>query len=370
MDKDTQTSLGVNEITMSDLPFHLEIALKTKNSLFIHGSPGLGKSKLVHDFCKKKHEEGIFKSPEPIELRLAQHDVTDFKFPLIDRETKTLEWIVANVFPQEKRDGPNGVLFLDELTSAPPLIQTLAYALLLDHKIPSTSYRLPKGWVVIAAGNKENDQAVVHKLSSALCNRVNHLYVRPDWHAFAEWAAQNGIEPEVLSFLKTNHAEHLYNYVPGQKAYPSPRTWEKTSDAIKVLKLIKAESHKIREQLISWLGPKTGSSFSAYVEQCKDLPSPEDVLLKKVKFPEQIDKMFLLGQNLATVVQDNPKKWCKPYMELLLNEFHEDVAIDSLRRVLSSVNNNGNVLNAFKQESVLFKKVATKFRPGLQKLEL
>ena len=43
-----------------------------------------------------------------------------------------------------------GILFLDELTSAPQMTQAGCYQLVLDRKLGE--YQLPDGWVVIAAG--------------------------------------------------------------------------------------------------------------------------------------------------------------------------------------------------------------------------
>jgi hypothetical protein len=279
---------------------------------------------------------------------------------------------VANIFPNEARDGKSGILFLDELTSAPPMIQTLAYALLLDRKIPSTSYKLPEGWVVVGAGNRENDQAIVHKLSSALCNRVNHLFIKPDWQAFQAWAGNHNITEEVVGFLSLRHHDFLYKYTSGQKAYPSPRTWEKTSDSLKVLKELKADISKVREQMVSWLGIEAGTAFTAYLEQCKNIPNPELVLTRKVKLPanDKIDQLFMIGQGVASLVQSNPSKWARQYMELLLDGLHEDIAIDSLRRVLSDATKSPEIVGAFKKEPRLFKQVATKYRAGLQALDL
>jgi MoxR-like ATPase len=48
--------------------------------------------------------------------------------------------------------------FLDELTSAPQMTQAGCYQLVLDRKLGE--YRLPDGWVVIAAGNPASERGV------------------------------------------------------------------------------------------------------------------------------------------------------------------------------------------------------------------
>ena len=52
-----------------------------------------------------------------------------------------------------------GILFLDELNTAAPMVQASAYQLILDRKIGE--YTLPDGWAIVAAGNRESDKGVV-----------------------------------------------------------------------------------------------------------------------------------------------------------------------------------------------------------------
>lgn len=368
----TPQSANVTEISMDALPYHLEIAFKTKNPLFLHGPPGVGKSSGIYDFCAKKFEAGEFKSGKPIDIRLGNHDITDFKFPLIDREHEVLKWIVADIFPTEKRDGKDGVLFLDELSSAPQQIQTLAYAILQDRKIPSTNYELPSGWIVVAAGNREGDQAVVHKLSSALCNRVNHLVIKPDWRSFKAWAEEKGLHSHVMQFLSGRHSDYLYKYTRGEKAYPTPRTWEKASDALKVLIDIKAPLFRIKEQMVSWLGAEAGTAITAYADMCTKLPNAKDLLEGKISLPkiDEIDKLFILGQTLSETVQENPNKYAQAYLKLIMKDLNEEIAVDSLRRLLSNDNTKSKVVTALQKEPKLFKQAVTKYGATLAQLGL
>lgn len=362
----------VTEITMDGLPFHLDIAFETKNPMFLHGPPGVGKSSGIYAFCEKKFNDGVFKSPEPIDIRLGNHDITDFKFPFVDREKEIVKWLVANIFPVESRDGSAGVLFLDELSSAPPQIQTLAYAILQDRKIPSTDYKLPPGWIVVAAGNRESDQAVVHKLSSALCNRVNHLNIKPDWTSFKAWGERNNIHPLVLQFLEARHAEYLYKYTRGEKAYPTPRSWSNASDALKVLIKLGCPMFRIQEQMVSWLGGEVGSSFTSFVDTFDKLPQAKDILEGKAPLPpiNEIDKLFFIGQTIASEVQKNPSKYAKAYLKLLITDLNEEIAVDSLRRTLSDDRSKTKVVEAFRKEASMFKQVVTKYSTALAQLGL
>ena len=76
-----------------------------------------------------------------------------------------MEWLPADFLPKKGK----GILFLDEMNSAPQSVQAAAYQLILNRKIGD--YELPVGWAVIAAGNRASDRSVVHAQPAALANR-------------------------------------------------------------------------------------------------------------------------------------------------------------------------------------------------------
>ena len=121
--------------------------------------------------------------------------------------------IVPNSIPKDGEVGVNemltlkarprtgrGVLFLDELDAVLPLVQAACYQLILDRKLGE--YELPEGWIVVAAGNRESDRAVTHRMPSALANRLIHLDFDPDPQDWQEWAEKAGIDPRIRHFLR------------------------------------------------------------------------------------------------------------------------------------------------------------------------
>ena len=67
-----------------------------------------------------------------------------------------VEWAVPSMLPDVERHGPEGVLFLDEITSAPPSVSAAAYQLILDRRLGA--YEVPAGWAIFAAGNRQGDR--------------------------------------------------------------------------------------------------------------------------------------------------------------------------------------------------------------------
>ena len=124
----------------SDLTKSLKALVVQKVPTFLWGAPGIGKSSIVKQIADEK---GL----DFIDLRLALMDPTDLKgIPFYDKETHTALWAPPAFLPREGE----GILFLDELNSAAPAVQSSAYQLILDRRIGE--YELPDGWAIVAAG--------------------------------------------------------------------------------------------------------------------------------------------------------------------------------------------------------------------------
>ena len=154
----------------------LEILLKSDVPVFIHGSPGIGKSNL-----------------ELVDVRLSQLDAVDLRgIPTIfNNETV---WMSPVFLPKDKNS--SGILFLDELNSASLSVQAAIYQLVLDRRIGE--YELPKNWKIVCAGNKINDKGIVFKLPSPLVNRMVHLLLEAKYDDFKNWAILNDIHSYVF----------------------------------------------------------------------------------------------------------------------------------------------------------------------------
>lgn len=186
---------------------------------FVWGPPGVGKSSIVREVAATA-------SLPVVDLRAALLDPTDLRgIPsIVDGRAV---WCPPTFLP--RADQPPGVLFLDEINAAPPMVQAGLYQLVLDRRIGE--YELPAGWWVVAAGNRQQDRAVTFRMSSALANRFVHLQLEPDLSDWREWAIGRKIDPMVVSFLAVR--PQLLSDAPGESAaYPTPRSWEMLSDVI------------------------------------------------------------------------------------------------------------------------------------------
>lgn len=239
--------------------------------LMIFGSPGVGKSEQVHQACDFDAGDMF------IDLRLNTLDSIDLRgMPVVQRDsdgkaTKT-EWIRPEFIPWEGR----GILFLDELNTAPPSVQNPALQLVLDRKVGN--HKLGKDWFIVAAGNKSDDNAHVHPLSSALRQRFAIYHYEPDKDAWINWAIKHELHPHVIGFINFKPDCLIQPPIDDESANPSPRSWYYVSQR---LYADQNDACDIRASV-----GHAATEFLAYQQVCNNIPSIPDIVAGKVEFKE------------------------------------------------------------------------------------
>lgn len=193
------------------------------------GSPGMGKSAIVHQIAEHYNLKVI-------DLRLSQCDPTDLLgFPTINGDKAGYK--PMETFPIEGDPIPEGysgwLLFLDEFNSAGTAVQAAAYKLILDRMVGI--YHLHKNVAVVCAGNLETDNAIVTPMSTAMQSRLVHIELVVDVQEFTDWAASNGIDHRITDYIKFKPS-NLYAFVPDHtdKTFACSRTWEFANRVLKV----------------------------------------------------------------------------------------------------------------------------------------
>jgi len=268
--------------------------------MFIWGPPGVGKSAKIKELADK-NEMAL------IDVRLSQMDPSDIRglpYFLNDmvngRELKRAHWAIPSFFPSEEIHGKRGILLLDELSSAPPMVQASAYQLVLDRRVGDAV--LPPGWSVLAAGNRVSDRSVVYKLAKALANRFVHIEIQPDIDVWKEWALQVGadgntkIDPRIIGFVSWKGVTGLFDFRSDsdEPAFPSPRTWE-YADRILKGKLNKThipidKNVALHFALSGAIGFAAATTFINYIAITDKLPNIEAIVsgYTNVEVPEDV----------------------------------------------------------------------------------
>ena len=186
--------------------------------VFIWGPPGIGKSSLVEQFAAEVGLECM----SMLGSQLAPEDIIGVP-QIVDGKSRFCPPAMI------AREAPY-CLFLDELNACSHEVQKAFYSLINDHRIGD--YHLPQGSIVIGAGNRAQDSAIVKPMSSALINRMVHVQLRADVDDWLEWAYAQPMHPWVVQYIETR-PDHLWSQPPKtEEPFSSPRAWHMLSDAL------------------------------------------------------------------------------------------------------------------------------------------
>ncbi|PID41135.1 MAG: ATPase [Proteobacteria bacterium] len=245
--------------------------------VFLWGPPGVGKSQVVRQAADQR-------GTSLIDIRAVLLDPVDLRgLPRISADGLS-EWCVPSFFP---KDG-QGILFLDELNAAPPLVQAACYQLVLDRRLGE--YVLPEGWTVVAAGNRETDRSVTHRMPSALANRFVHIDFDVDLDEWSAWAVLHKIVPEIVAFLRFRPAL-LHDFDPEKsgKAFASPRSWEFASRIVEACD----DFELLSELLVGTVGKGAATEICGFMRIWKELPAVEDIMTKPLEVEISTDPAVL-----------------------------------------------------------------------------
>lgn len=294
----------------------------------VTGSPGNGKSAMIQAVAK---DFGL----KVIDLRLATCDPTDLLgFPDVDRDAKRAGYRPMETFPLEGDPVPEGyagfLLFLDELNSADKDVQKAAYKLIYDRKVGE--FNLHEKCLIAGAGNLDTDNAIVEELSTALQSRMVHIEVQIDNASWLEWAAGNGIDHRILSYLRFR-PDNLFAFNPDHddKTFACPRTWEFASRLIRNKDKF---SHTDRALLAGTVSEGVGREFAGFCEIYQDLPTLDAIMARPDQVPisEEPSIQFALTGILATHATERTIDRLMPFIERLPIEMQVVTLRDILRR--------------------------------------
>ncbi|MGA2928251.1 MAG: AAA family ATPase [Solirubrobacteraceae bacterium] len=215
-----------------------------------------------------------------------------------------------------------GLLFLDELTTAPPAVQAAMLRVVLERVVGDT--RLAAGVRVVAAANPPDEAADGWELAAPLANRLVHL----DWPVDGKQVAKGlavgfptptlaGIEspPSTAQQMSARAAVGAFLEVrptlalalprtaaDAGRGWPSPRSWEAVARLLAACEAAHA-SEAARAALVEGaVGDGAALEFLTWLEHL-DLPDPEAVLDDPDSFvlPERSDRAFAVLTAVASV---------------------------------------------------------------------
>ncbi|PSJ74116.1 hypothetical protein C7N43_25575 [Sphingobacteriales bacterium UPWRP_1] len=302
-------------------------------------------------------------------LIAAIHDPTDFSgLPVF--HNGAVHYAVPEWVKQFETNG-DGILFLDELTTAPPAVQAALLRVVLERKVGF--HQLPPRIRIVAAANPPDLMTGGWDLSPPLRNRFVHLNWDLPTQTYLD-ALENGfaatqlplIDAEqhakvlpywklrTLAFLKT--APNLLRTSPeaDKHAFASPRTWDfattlmASCDVLGKAPKPRAKGDTVFYELLSGcLGDSVALPFIEFISKLR-LPEPDAVLNGSiaVKIKDLNDsELFVLFGSLNAAIErryNQPAQLlpaAKIYLQLtqdVFNNNRRDVIYVSLKKALKN----------------------------------
>lgn len=283
-------------------------------ALMLHGTFGIGKTAGMEKFARRKAQELKLKFSKSFnDINKEDH----FCFlTLILHQYEPAE-IKGLPFPNEKRDqtiylpvgilptAGQGLLFIDEINLASPMLQNNAYQLIEDRRIGF--YEIPKGYMVCGAGNKDDDRGHTFEMAMPLNNRFLHaeLMVPPvediehEGKSIKGWvndyAMEAGIDHRIINYLMYQK-KHLFTYNPqideSEVTIATPRMWDKVSSMIKGI----PDTDEWALHTFMGMGVGTGiaSEFVAWLKLSRKYNIAALFKGEKFERPKEVDVLYSL----------------------------------------------------------------------------
>lgn len=246
-----------------------KIPVNNQRPIFLMGPPGIGKTAIMEQIARE------------CKIGLVSYTITHHTrqsavgLPYIqkkvygDKEYSITEYtmseIIASIYETMETTGlREGILFIDEVNC---VSETLSATMLqfLQQKTFG-NHRVPKGWVIVTAGNPVEYNKSVREYDVVTLDRIRTMDVTPDYNVWKEYAYQNSVHPAIITYLdlKVENFYRMETSVDGVK-FITPRGWE---DLSKLLYLYEELHMEVNTELIQQYiqHPTIAKDFSNYLD--------------------------------------------------------------------------------------------------------
>ena len=325
----------------------LAVCVECRVPVVLWGPPGQGKTSVVRSIAARLNR--------PLEVLLASiREPQDFAgLPSIHEGRVTL---VAPDWAARLAAAKDGILFTDEVNTAPPSVQAALLRVCLDRIAGDCD--LGKDTSVIAAANPPEQAADGWDLAPPLANRFCHLewelptdVVRDglvgQWPHYpitvppADLVAEADLRERIVLAAFLSSRPDLTTVLPKSvseqgRAFPTPRSWEMAA-TLSAFAGAARESDGVRRMLVrGCVGPGASAEYLTYRENL-DLPNPEDVLKNPAgfKLPGRPDQLYAVGASVlaALRMKSEPDRWqaAGTVLERFAKAGHPDIAVTLAR---------------------------------------
>ena len=214
------------------------IPIEKQRPIFLMGAPGIGKTAIMEQVASELNvglvsysmthhtRQSALGLPFIVKKNYGgvEYDVSEY----------TMSEIIASVYDMIETTGhKEGILFLDEIncvseTLAPAMLQFLQYKIFGRHTVP-------KGWIVVTAGNPPEYNNSVREFDIVTWDRLKRIDVEANYEVWKEYAINSGVHASITTYLDIKKGDFykVETTVDG-KSFVTARGWSDLSDMIKL----------------------------------------------------------------------------------------------------------------------------------------
>ena len=251
------------------------------------GKSGIGKTEMVRTLARKM---GV----GYVELRLSHYQESDLiGLPYLDESGMTAH-APSRILPPTADEG-QGILLLDEVTSAPKSMRSAVYQLLDDSRRLG-EYLLPKRWLVIAAGNGPDDGGDFRGIEPAFLSRGFCWRIREDITVWKNWAEKQGVHPMVISYLTFKpEMLHVMDTEQPYDMIACPRNWVKLAGQLEHLEKRSPDRTIQSRRLLEFsaagcIGASHAPDFCTFYLHKDEVLDPAEIIEGRIP-PEDMGKL-------------------------------------------------------------------------------
>ena len=288
--------------------------------IVLWGLSGVGKSAIIKQAAAKLglHVEIVYPGT---------HSPEDFgTLPVVIQDKLMAACMLAQVTILNEVGG--GVLFLDEVSCAPPAVQGAMLSMVLDRRVGGVRFH-PNIRILMAA-NPPEYSAGGWGLEAPFANRIAHFYVsKPPVDKLIEWILTEGSQavrpldvptirlqeewPEQwprtkgawVGFVRDHGTIRNQQPKPAtpQAGYcwPSDRSWEFAFRCMTTVRCLGMESNLENLMLEACVGEGAAAEYLAWAVAA-DLPDPRSVLSNGWKIPRQLDRVHAVFASITALI--------------------------------------------------------------------
>jgi hypothetical protein len=330
-------------MSYKDVSTALGVAIAAKAPVILWGAPGQGKTSVLENIAYDTNrllKTVLASIREPSDFAGLPH--------IVDGRTQ----LIAPDWAQEIAETGDGILFFDEISTAPPATQAAMLRVALDRY--AGDLYLGDHVSIVAAANPPEIAADGWDLAAPMANRFCHL----DWSLPADvvrdgfsigWpeipvpqADPDRVEQAISEALLLVGAflgarPDLVTAMPkatadAGKAFPTPRSWHMAARLYGYATAAEVTGQARRMLVTGAVGQAAAAEFMAYISDL-DLPDPEVLLADPSKFeaPTRGDRVYAIGASVLAAVKNNntAERWkaAGRVVAAIAEAQHSDVAV-------------------------------------------